>query len=250
MLQDHSMASWVPPLTGLIDAEQTKSDHKPPFTAFQLATVDSDGFPRTRTLIFRGFLFGDRNTNVLTATTDKRMSKYSELLHNDRFAAVFWFPTIKKQFRFRGRARIIDDEHTPGETAGSGHDLPYRVLSPSEEVHRDSTCNLQELMARDLQPPTPSEWSAEVRRQWDALSADLRSTFRKPAPGSEITDDSRRLLDSIRRGVDGKKEDSGLKNFAVLALFVDSVDIVELDKDRRFQYDREDGMWVETEVCP
>jgi|UPI000151B036 pyridoxamine 5'-phosphate oxidase len=260
MLQFHNMASWVPPFTNLIDAEKNKSGNSPPFTAFQLATIGNDGYPRTRTLIFRGFLFNDRNTNVLIATTDKRMSKYSELLHNDRFEAVFYFAGIKRQFRFRGHAKIIDDDHIPACDAPKIDDnepdsrmLPYTVLSPSavrSQRPDSSYTNLNELNVVDLQPPTRQEWNQEVRRQWDALSPALRSTFRKPPPGSEITDENRRVIDSIRRGVDGKKEDSGLKNFAVIAMFVDKVDVVELDRDRRYVCEREDGMWVETEICP
>lgn len=266
MLQFHNMASWVPPFASLIDAELGKSNHSPPFTPFQLATVGSDGFPRNRTLVFRGFLFNDRNTNVLTATTDRRLQKYSELLENDRFEAVFYFPGMKKQFRFRGQARIIDEDHTPecdiprlsphaqekppSEKCSA---LPHTLLSPAAvQLQRpdSSYTNLTELNVQDLQPPSNREWKQEVHRQWYALSSELRSTFRKPPPGTDLTDEHQKTLDSIRRGVDGKKEDSGLKNFAVLALFVDAVDIVELDKDRRFICEKLDGTWVEQEVCP
>lgn len=111
MLQHRFMAPWV---NGFIQAvESEMSDSSQPFITCQLATVDPQGFPHVRTLVYRGFLFNDKANNIITLTTDKRMSKYHELLHNDKFEVVFYFPHTRKQYRFRGIARIIDNEYKP-----------------------------------------------------------------------------------------------------------------------------------------
>ncbi|KAG2733786.1 hypothetical protein G9P44_003311 [Scheffersomyces stipitis] len=328
MLQFHYMAPWVPGFTHAVEAELIASENKPPFTPFQLATIDSKtGFPKNRTLVYRGFLFDDKSNSTLTFTTDKRMDKYDELLHNDRFEAVFYFGRTKKQFRFSGRARIIDDAHRPSidlasiqpstliennhkkslkrakeydnsdsEYLESENDEEHHhhhhhhqhhqhhqhnqtnnnntikqhiynpqsvpiscsLLSPSllSQFNNDSTSDLaystlNELSHLSYIPPTDQEWSDEIERQWNGLSKGLKKSFRKPSPLTPLTDEHVKLMDSINRGVDGKKDDHGKKNFAVVAMFIDRVDLVELDKDRRYIYVKDPHqLWSEEEVCP
>ena len=65
---------------------------------YQFPTCDDrlrDGYPQNRTLVYRGWLFDNKDSSVLTFATDKRMSKYKELLHNDKCEAVFYFSRIK-----------------------------------------------------------------------------------------------------------------------------------------------------------
>lgn len=107
------MAPWVPAFSAALEAEAAARDHKPPFTTFQFASVDKEGYPKNRTLVHRGSLFNNSSTNVMLFCTDKRMDKYGELMNNDKFEAVYYFEKTRKQFRFRGRARIIDLEHSP-----------------------------------------------------------------------------------------------------------------------------------------
>ncbi|ODV80589.1 uncharacterized protein CANTADRAFT_47368 [Suhomyces tanzawaensis NRRL Y-17324] len=285
MHQMHHMAPWVPTFAQAIENEHSLNENSPPFVAFQLATVDShSGFPKNRTLIHRGWLFDDKSSNVLTFTTDKRMAKYEELLHDDRFEAVYWFPKINKQFRFRGKARIVDDTYTPvisndrivssslatpsnaseeSLVIGNGSVKP---VSPQKTPINSSLCSpglasQMSLSTVDLsytnlarfqyQAPSLEEWEAERVRQWKALSKNLKKSFRKPTPLLPMNDELQKKIDSIRRGVDGKKEDDGLKNFAVVAMFIDHVDLYELDKDRRLVYERDSyQQWVEQEVCP
>ncbi|EGW29862.1 uncharacterized protein SPAPADRAFT_63482, partial [Spathaspora passalidarum NRRL Y-27907] len=114
MLQCHFLAPWVSTFNSCIDNELSSDKNNTPFITFQLATVDNiSGFPRNRTLVYRGWLFNNKSSNVITFATDKRMNKYQELLANDKFEAVFYFPHVRKQFRFRGRARLINDEYQP-----------------------------------------------------------------------------------------------------------------------------------------
>ncbi|KAF5212592.1 hypothetical protein E0198_000088 [Clavispora lusitaniae] len=307
-MQFHYMAPWIPCFTSAIEGELAAKDHKPPFTSFQFASVDTDGFPHNRTVVFRGFLFDNKSNNVLTFCTDKRMGKYEELLHNDKFEAVFYFEKVKKQFRFRGRAKIIDDNHSPNldltviqpkhiiassmnsedssdededseselritvassrssASPSEDHDVSpqqrpihFPIISPSllSNIQQENSAisfsypNLHELSGIDFKPPTKEEWDGEIARVWNSLSKGLKSSFRRPAPMSPVTDENHNLMDKISRGVDGKKEESGMKNFAVVAMFIDQVDYYEMEKERRYIYVKDDThLWSEQEVCP
>ncbi|KAG7662920.1 uncharacterized protein J8A68_003546 [[Candida] subhashii] len=314
MLQCNYQAPWVSSFNYCIDRELAASDNKQPFITFQLATIDNEtGFPHNRTLVYRGWLFNNKSSNVITFTTDKRMNKYRELLANDKFEAVFYFSHIKKQFRFRGKARIISDEYLPiidldalslcqfmqdtdsimttatdqqsqsqqshqqeeeeeeevivptprqeepimnhTKTNGNGvqhievqkQPISSPILSPSIA----SYSIIDDYTSIEFVPPTEDEWHEEIERQWNQLSKQLKKSFRKPSPKQPITDANAKLISSINRGVDGKKDEAGLKNFAVVGLFVDYVDFYELDKDRRYIYENDEyHQWLEQEVCP
>lgn len=329
MIQFQYMAPWVPTFASALESELAAKDNSPPFTLFTLATVDKDGYPHNRTLVYRGFLFDNQSNNVLTFCTDKRMKKYDELRNNDKIEAVFYFEKIKKQFRFRGRARLIDENHYPeldlakiqpkhlietsmnsldnssdeesdhelhmtvtpkreaerkdieqvktGKEEGAGatgkqtekclcnepsspqsSPLAYPIVSPtllqklqSENSHNISYSNLAELSNLELVPPTKEEWDGEIERVWLLLSKGLKSSYRRPAPLLPMDDENQNMIDKISRGVDGKKEESGKKNFAVVGMFIDHVDYYELEKDRRYLYDKDDTyVWSEMEVCP
>lgn len=303
------MAPWIPTFKSATEAELAANENDPPFITFQFATVDVQGFPHVRTLVYRGFLFDDRNSNVITCVTDKRTNKYKELLKNDKFEAVFYFPKIRKQFRFRGIARIIDNTYKPvidlssiqpktiiqnnylnssdsdSDSDEDEEELEIKATNTSSSLNsrseNDSSCqvtpishsllspsllsqvqkqkssenisytNLQDLSNIDYYPPTDQEWETEHKRLWFNLSKPLKKAFRKPTPTTPINDENQKLIDSINRGVDGKKDEDGLKNFAVIGLFIDNVDLYELDKDRRYMYAKDSTqLWSEAEVCP
>lgn len=273
-------APWVPYFQQTVEQELS-NESTPPFIPMQLATIDIDsGFPHVRTVVFRGFMFDDETTNIITCCTDKRMLKYSQLKLNDKFEIVCYFPTLRKQFRFTGHARLIDEENKPKIelpiTRSSYHSsddedeqtlqlkgqhkfksdastsLIYPLISPSQlstlKNTDDSFTNLSSLVCY---PPTNEDWDKEINRQWNLLSKGLKQSYRKPTPLSEMNDSKLKLIDSINRGVDGKKDIEGLKNFSIIGLFVELADFVDLDKDRRYIYKKDvSGTWSEKEVCP
>ncbi|KAG7191454.1 uncharacterized protein KQ657_003130 [Scheffersomyces spartinae] len=325
------MAPWVPIFTHAIDLElnsriislpvdsQTTStsapgtrrssiSQPPPFILLQLATIGTDGFPHVRTVVYRGFLFNDKTTNSIVITTDKRMQKYHELEINDRVEINCYLPSRRKQFRLRGRARLVDSDRKPNidllkvgvfHSYGSENEDENKTFDDSEEEEDEDTFQIKSppsneikpivnevkcvqdepicsalvspgfisdhneehsnhhhgsytnLVDIQLKPPTSEEWDTEVRRQWDQLSKQLRHLFRKPAPLTPLDDQNAKIIDRIRRGVDGKKDEAGFANFSLVVIFVESVDFVDLEKDRRMVFTKDQyEQWSEQEVCP
>lgn len=148
--------------------------------------------------------------------------------------------------------------------------LEYVVISPSvpEQEKDASFTSLQDMMQNRhsfqqakkeylqlrLKPPTPEEWASERLRCWNMMSRNAKKTFKKPMPGSLLTEEKSKLLDSIDRNVDGTTSSSGYENFAVVCLFVDVVDYLDLGAggaDSRYVYKRLIGDdWKEYQVCP
>ena len=91
-LQDDSPAfptALVAPFDESVKAELSVTKNDP---HHQFPTCDDrlrDGYPQNRTLVYRGWLFDNKDSSVLTFATDKRMSKYKGILHNDKCEAVF-----------------------------------------------------------------------------------------------------------------------------------------------------------------
>ncbi|EMG47693.1 hypothetical protein SBY92_004621 [Candida maltosa Xu316] len=231
---------WQYSLQQCIKDELSITNNSPPYVAFQLATIDAtSGYPSNRTVVFRGWLFDNIDTSVITFTTDKRMQKYRELLKNDKFEAVFYFSHIKKQFRLRGRAQIIDEDHKP---------LLSSLASSVSFIPRNSS---SDSLSMSYVSPAQDQWKNEISRQWNGLSKNMKKSFVKPTPKDVLNGSNEKLLSSIHRGVDGKHEDYGLKNFAIIGLFVDYVDYCDLDKDRRYIYELDESQqWNEQAVCP
>jgi PPOX class probable FMN-dependent enzyme len=76
----------------------------------QLATVQPNGRPANRTLVFRGFL---EDTNQLKFITDTRSAK-ADQIQQEPWAEVCWyFPNTREQFRITGCLTLVgnDDSH-------------------------------------------------------------------------------------------------------------------------------------------
>lgn len=242
------MAPWVPAFTNAV----TRQLETASFITFSFATVDSNGAPKVRTCVYRGFIFNDKKTNVITFTTDIRMDKFEHLKSNPKFEACFWFPATNEQFRVSGEAKLL----TMNNTTTFNHELGnYPLISPNVIKQYSSSLDLSNTEHHNTSAPSnpsPQEWESELKGKWEDLSRNLKSSFRKPEPGSIITPEKQKLLDSISRGVDGSHEVDGAKNFALVLLLADKVDYVNLNGHQsRYVYSRyDDDQWDETEICP
>jgi pyridoxamine 5'-phosphate oxidase len=76
----------------------------------QLATVQPNGRPANRTLVFRGFL---EDTNQLKFITDTRSAKADQIQQQPWAEICWYFPNTREQFRINGDLTLVssDDSH-------------------------------------------------------------------------------------------------------------------------------------------
>ena len=76
---------------------------------FQIASVDADGMPSNRTVVYRGFLpqGGQVNQSIVTFVTDRRSNKVSHCA-NFPFVEIAWyFPVTREQYRLKGIMQVV-----------------------------------------------------------------------------------------------------------------------------------------------
>ena len=105
------LAPWRSPLSSAIHRNRSQ----PHSRYFQLATVTPEGYPRNRTVVFRGFLDDERNSlkkNSLKIITDVRSTKIKDIEHQ-AFAEVCWYFTkTREQFRITGNLQLVTAAET------------------------------------------------------------------------------------------------------------------------------------------
>lgn len=74
----------------------------------QLATVDTNGDPACRTLVFREL---EETARALFFITDCRSHKVTEIEQKPRAEACWYLRGTREQFRVRGRARLLGEHH-------------------------------------------------------------------------------------------------------------------------------------------
>ncbi len=70
----------------------------------QLATLQANGRPANRTLVFRGFL---EDTNQLKFITDNRSAKADQIQQQPWAEICWYFPNTREQFRITGCLNLI-----------------------------------------------------------------------------------------------------------------------------------------------
>ena len=89
---------WMEPLARSLDNTKTKPESR----FFQLATVDTEGLPQCRTLVFRGF----SDHQHVQFITDTRSEKWEALVTNPKVAVCWYFAETREQYRMNGTAHI------------------------------------------------------------------------------------------------------------------------------------------------
>lgn len=80
------------------------------FRHVQLATLDTDGHPACRTIVFRHL---DTDRETLYFITDLRSHKVAEIRHQPRVEACWYLPVSREQFRLRGDAELLGESGDP-----------------------------------------------------------------------------------------------------------------------------------------
>ena len=97
------MAAWLQQLTKSLH----KTRSQPESRYFQLATVDTNGTPRCRTVVYRGLT----EDNGLSIITDTRSDKWRELEQDARADICWYFTKTREQYRFETHCRRFDAAH-------------------------------------------------------------------------------------------------------------------------------------------
>ncbi|MGQ9837824.1 MAG: Npun_F5749 family FMN-dependent PPOX-type flavoprotein [Cyanobacteriota bacterium] len=74
----------------------------------QLATVDPQGHPRNRTVVFRGFL---GKTEQIQMAVDSRSEKIRHIAHRAQAQICWYFRKTQEQFRIAGTLQAIAADH-------------------------------------------------------------------------------------------------------------------------------------------
>lgn len=82
-----------------------KTKNVPECRYLQLASIDREGYPQNRTVVFRGF---DEQHRLLIIT-DARTEKWQELQHCKRVALCWYFATTREQYRLNGHCELLLD---------------------------------------------------------------------------------------------------------------------------------------------
>lgn len=85
----------------------------------QLATVDLNGLPSCRTVVYRGLLpcliDGIGTVNCLKMITDQRSRKVEHLRANNHAELVWWLPHTSEQYIFNGKIFMVDEFECRGD---------------------------------------------------------------------------------------------------------------------------------------
>ncbi|AFY68783.1 pyridoxamine 5'-phosphate oxidase-related FMN-binding protein [Thalassoporum mexicanum PCC 7367] len=82
-----------------------KHKSEPQSRYFQIATVDKQGYPTNRTVVFRGFREKDDQIKFIT---DRRSEKVLHLDRQPRAEICWYFAKTREQFRIAGPLMVID----------------------------------------------------------------------------------------------------------------------------------------------
>ncbi|MEM0955780.1 MAG: pyridoxamine 5'-phosphate oxidase family protein [Pseudomonadota bacterium] len=112
---------WLAALRAAVKKNRRDAHHR----YLQLATLRADGAPANRTLVFRGFLQG---SDQLQMVTDARSEKPVQIAGDARAELCWYFTSTREQFRLQGLLELIDARHT---RLGSARDSVWQALSPA-----------------------------------------------------------------------------------------------------------------------
>lgn len=96
----------------------------------QLATVDPEGRPHNRTIVFRDFA-GD--TDTLEFITDQRSEKVAQIQQQPWVELCWYFPQTREQFRLAGWMQIIDHAHSASSAQTARHQRWQNLSAASQQ---------------------------------------------------------------------------------------------------------------------
>ncbi len=155
--EQHVDADPLLQLQSWLDAARAANMIEP--TAMTLATVDAEGHPSARVVLYKGLYQGG-----LTFYTNYEGRKGRELLDNPNVALVFWWDKLERQVRVEGRVTRLPRElsqqyfHSRRRESqlGAISSQQSAVVSSREELERRYDANAERY--RDGEVPLPDFW--------------------------------------------------------------------------------------------
>ncbi len=167
---------------------------------FQLATIDSHGYPANRTVVFRGFL---GETNQIKIITDFRSQKASQIRDHPQGEICWYFPKSREQFRFRGSLTLVTANYASDQA----------VNSSAEELTLQTA---RQRLWRDISEPARSQFL------WDNPGELLRNNELTNEAANEV------IFPNFAAPVEALDPLNPVDNFCLLLLDPFQVDHLEL----------------------
>ncbi|MDV3353682.1 pyridoxamine 5'-phosphate oxidase family protein [Leptothoe sp. LEGE 181152] len=101
-----TLAPWRPALARALHRNRARADCR----YLQLATINTEGKPSNRTVVFRGFV-----EEALQMVTDGRSEKVQQIQMNPWTEACWYFTVTREQFRLAGQLTLIGPDNDPGD---------------------------------------------------------------------------------------------------------------------------------------
>ena len=128
------------------ELQRAQNDRQHPWRTPVLASVDSDGLPRARTVVLRDVC---SRSQTLQFFTDSRSPKVSQLKIAPKVQLVFWSPVLQWQLRVSADVQIAtsgEDVETAWQQVklGPARQDYLSPLSPGDELPKDARIKLGE----------------------------------------------------------------------------------------------------------
>ena len=134
----------LPPWRSLLSSAIHRNRSKPYSRYFQLATVNSEGYPRNRTLVFRGFVEDERSS--LKMITDLRSGKIQDIEQQEIGEICWYFTKTREQFRIQGNLRLVTAQEKDSDLL---------------KIRKETWQNLSDAARSQFAWPDPGELAAE-----------------------------------------------------------------------------------------
>lgn len=145
-----SLAPWRPAVARALHRNRSLPNAR----YLQLATVQANGRPANRTVVFRGFR---AEQDQLQFICDRRSGKLQDIQHTPWAEVCWYFPQTREQFRISGRL----------------HEINVLTSDPQEQALRLAAWQaISEAARQQFTWPTPAAAKADVTA-FDATGIDL-----------------------------------------------------------------------------
>ena len=227
--------------------------------AYQLATVDTSGFPHVRTHAHRGFLFPKDapHAPLLITSTDIRAPKVLEMLSTSNVEAVWWLEGSLEQFRVSGRALVVPALKDHLHLVASARIATW--YEPGLKALRERGEEAEQSARKEDGMGTAFDFEKKRQEVFDAMPSFLKAEWARPVVPGEVVESVAALeqwaidiprKDEIKTDEDRRRWEAALENFAMVLIEPTRIDWLQLgvQPNRRTVFVRADDTasgWAE-----